>query len=90
MAIHVGDANTRLASQSTKLLILSPMEVPEIFATQFDELISLIEKTVSRLPAGITPKKLGTIQSRTAVKYIKLLMEIEDFLKEKCDTHNTK
>ncbi len=83
MAIHEGNANRRLASQTAKLLILSRSEVPVIYLDQFDELMTLIDKTVSRVPAGLTPIKLGTIQNRTAVKYIKLLMEIEDFLKER-------
>jgi hypothetical protein len=74
MATHEGDANRRLASEAYKILLLPESEVPSKYEKQFAELIQLIHLTIARLPEkGLIPIKLGRIQNRTAVKYIKLL-----------------
>lgn len=83
MAIHEGDANRRLASQAVKILMLPASEVPDKFKNQYDDLICLIEATIKKLPApGLTPVRLDKIQNRTAAKYLKLLFEIEDEIKD--------
>ena len=64
MAIHEGDANRRLASQSIKILLLPSSEVSEKFKNTFQELISLIESTIKSLPAlGLTPVRLGACRT---------------------------
>lgn len=83
MAVHEGDANRRLASQAAKILLLPASEVPDKFKKSYDELISLIETTMRKLPApGLTPVRLDRIQNRTAAKYLKLLFELEDEMKD--------
>ena len=84
MAIHEGDANRRLASQSVEILYkLFPTEVPTKYRKQFSELINRIEKTLGNIrQPGLYPARIDGIRNRTASKYIKLLIEIEDSLKE--------
>jgi hypothetical protein len=82
IATHEGNANQRLASQANKILLLPKSEVPKKFASKYCELLDLIEQTVSNMPGLMIPIRLGRIQNRTAVKYIKLLMEIEELLDE--------
>lgn len=82
MATHEGDANTRLASQTSEILRLVKSNVPEKYKTQFNKLIELLEKTVEKLPGLMIPIRVNGIYNKTAVKYIKLLWEIEDELKE--------
>lgn len=81
MMVHEGNANERLASQSTKILLLPKSEIPEKYSEQFHELIILIEKTMDNLSSpGLMPIRIRGIYNVTAVKYIKLLFEIQDFL----------
>ncbi len=83
MAIHEGNAYTRLASQAINIYKLPTSEVPENYIRQYKKLICLIEVTISRLPApGLTPTKLQRIQNKTAAKYLKLLFEIQDEIRE--------
>jgi hypothetical protein len=83
MAIHEGDANRRLASEAGKILLLPQNEVPESHKNEFKKLTQLIEDTLKNLSApGLTPIKLKKIQNRTAAKYIKLLIDIGDELRD--------
>ncbi len=75
MALHEGDASTRLASEAVKILLLPTSEIPDKFKKQFLNLRQLVITTIKDLPApGLTPTKLGNIQNRTAIKYIHLLL----------------
>ena len=79
MAIHEGNANRRLASEATKILLLPENEVPKRYKNEFGELRQLIEETIRNLSApGLTPTKLGNIRNSTASKYIELLICILD------------
>jgi hypothetical protein len=79
--IHEGAANNRLASQAIKILLLPMSEVPKKYSKQFLELIKLIENTMVNLPSpGLTPVKITGIYNKTAVNYIKLLYDIQDYL----------
>jgi hypothetical protein len=84
MAIHEGDANRRLASQAYEILVqLSPNmnDIPMKYRNDFNNLVSCIEKTIKNLPSpGLTPVKMHGIYNATAVRYIKLLIQIEDSL----------
>ena len=81
MAIHEGNANRRLASEAIKILLLSPSEVPEFYKNKFNKLRNLIEETIKNLSApGLTPIRLGKIHNSTAIKYIKLLIEIQTYI----------
>lgn len=82
MATHEGDANTRLASQTGEILRLVKSDVPKKYKSQFNELIVVLEKTVEKLPGLMIPVRVKGIYNKTAVKYIKLLWEIEDELRE--------
>ncbi|SRR5258706_12166572 len=83
MAIHEGDANRRLASEIDKLLLLRGAPVPDRFKLRFDKLQILIDEALFRLKGtGLRPSKFHTIQSRTAVKYIEMLIAIEHQWKE--------
>ncbi|HEX8399284.1 MAG TPA: hypothetical protein VF644_17750 [Pyrinomonadaceae bacterium] len=83
MAIHEGDANRRLASEAIKILLLPRSEVPEKYKKTFHKLANLIESTIKNSSApGLRPVKLNRIQNRTAAKYTKLLLTIENELRE--------
>lgn len=83
MAIHEDDANRRLASYAVNIHLLPASEVPDKFKKSYGDLIRLIETTLENLPPGLTPVRLDRIQNRTAAKYLKLLFEIQDEMKEK-------
>jgi hypothetical protein len=81
MAVHEGDANRRLASEAARILLLPPSEVPKSFAKKFDRLRELIRDTLKHLPqSGMTPSKMRGIYNATAAKYIKLLIDIYDYV----------
>lgn len=79
MSIHPGTANQRLASEAIKILLLPSNQVPEELKEEFDKLILLLRNTIKSLPApGLTPQKIINTNNAEAVKYIKLLITIED------------
>ncbi len=83
MAVHVGDANRRLASESTNILRIDQNIIPLHYKKDFEKLREIIKKTLK----GITfsdrePYRLDGIRNSTAVKYIKLLWQIQDTIKE--------
>lgn len=83
MAIYEGNANRRLASEAVKILILPSNEVPCSYSKEFSKLRKLVENTIRDLPSpGLTPTRLRGIGNRTAAKYIKLLFDIEDSLRD--------
>ena len=82
IAIHEGNANERLASQSIKILLLPLEEVPNHYKNQFKELLKMIKDESKELPKGISFNKFLGKHNKTAVKYIKLLIEIYDIVKE--------
>lgn len=83
MATHEGDANRRLASQAAKILLLPSNEVPCSYRKEFLKLRKLAEDTIRDLSSpGLTPTRIRGIRTRTAVKYIKLLIDIEESLRD--------
>jgi|SRR3989344_4423701 len=79
IAVHEGDANRRLASESTNIIRIDQNLIPSEFKKDFDKL----RETIKKILAGITfsdrePYRLDGIRNTTAVKYIKLLWQIED------------
>ena len=80
MAIHEGNANQRLASETEKILVhLKPniKIVPDQYKDKFTKLIALAENTLKD-SKGRIPIRIKGIQNRTAAKYIKLLIDIEE------------
>lgn len=83
MAIHEGNASRRLASKAVKILLLSPDEVPSLYRKEFLKLHDIIKHTLKNLSApGLTPIRLQGVGNITAVKYIKLLIDIEYSLRD--------
>lgn len=85
IAVHPERANIRLTSQADKILVISSEIVPEKFKTQFTELTDRIDasyKEAEHLGKGLTPYRLNGIYNKTATKYIKLLLDIEEELRE--------
>ncbi|TSC93965.1 MAG: hypothetical protein CEN91_51 [Candidatus Berkelbacteria bacterium Licking1014_85] len=79
IATHEGNAIRRLASQANELLPMPVNLVPEEYKQKFAKLKQLIEEELDNLPDGVMfPVRLSNIRNSTAVKYIKLLLEIED------------
>jgi len=78
IATHEGTANRRLASQTHAILPMPVKMVPDDCKKQFKKLKQLIDNELKKLPDGIWPVRLGNMRNSTAVKYIKLLIEIED------------
>lgn len=86
IATHEGAASRRLASQANELLPMPIESVPDECKKEFAKLKKLIEVTLDDLPKNnglMTPVRLVNIHNSTAVKYIKLLLEIEDKTIEK-------
>ena len=78
IATHEGAASHRLASQVHAILLLTVEVVPDENKKQFIKLKRLIEDELSSLPNSLmVPVGLRNIRNSTAVKYIKLLLEIE-------------
>ena len=83
MATHEGDANRRLASESRKILLLPVNILPPDYETKLLELKTLITTTIKEMHMeGMTPFKIKHIRNKTAVKYIKMLIEMENQMKE--------
>jgi hypothetical protein len=84
IATHEGNANQRFASEATKILVqLAPNYslVSEKYRDEFNKLIIAIKNTLSN-SEGRIPSRIKSIQNRTAVKYIKLLIDIEESLRD--------
>ncbi len=80
MAIHVGDAKTRLSVEAANILLLPSDEVPTRFRSDFEQLKEIIRSAIKRNPIkGATPR-LGRMTNETAARYIKLLIAIQDDL----------
>lgn len=83
MTIHEGNANTRLASEAWKIRSLPSSEIPKQFESCYAKLIELIEGEIRVLSnSGLQLSRFTHIQNRTAAKYIKLLFDIESFLRD--------
>jgi hypothetical protein len=79
IAIHEGDANRRLASEVIKIILLPFSEVPFSYKKDFLKLRKLASDTIQNLSSpGLTPIRIKGINNKTASKYIKLLVDIED------------
>jgi len=82
VATHEGDANRRLASEAVKILLLPSNEVPDMYKSEFEKLKQLTEETIKTPPeSGLTPTRLRGIRNSTAAKYIKLLIDIQEHLR---------
>ncbi|SRR5258708_4868147 len=82
MAIHEGNANRRLASETPNILFqLSPYQnlIPDRYKVEFVNLIGLVEITIED-SQGRLPIRMKGIQNRTAAKYIKLLFDMREYL----------
>ena len=83
IAIHPESANIRLTSQMDAILVIAPTVIPEQYRKQFQALVNLIGTSYEKaehLGKGVHPYKLEGIYNNTASKYIKLLLDIEDYL----------
>lgn len=78
IAMYEGTSNRRLASQAHAILPMPAEMVPGGCKKQFKKLKQLIDDELDKLPNGTWPARLGNMRNRTAVNYIKLLIEIED------------
>jgi hypothetical protein len=86
MAVHEGDANHRLASEAENIILLLPHEVPEEFRLQFDKMTGILKTTLNGLKSFIlTPYKIHGIRNVTCSKYLALLINIEDALRQTRD-----
>ena len=89
MSLHEGDASRRLASQANDILAqLHLTNVPKPFRGDFKKFISLIDETVYDAEGRI-PLRIKGIYNITAVKYIKLLVEIQEYLKREMKNEHT-
>lgn len=81
MSIHEGDANHRLASEAENIVVFPSEDVPNEHRLAFEELKKLLNATLSDLPFPFSPSKIRNIRNVTAAKYIKLLIAIEQSLR---------
>ncbi|MEW7281316.1 hypothetical protein ABW636_22225 [Aquimarina sp. 2201CG1-2-11] len=82
IAVHEGCANERLASQTGLIFTIPTAIIPDPYKIKFNELVRLLENTVKDFPGLMIPVRVKGIYNKTAVKYIILLMEIEEHLNE--------
>lgn len=81
ISTHPGNASQRLASEASKILLISPDFIHEDYQKDYRLLISLIEETLRNLSvSGAVPSKLVNTNNRTSVEFIKLLINIQDKL----------
>lgn len=81
MAIHKGDALSRLNSQAEKIILLEKEEVPIKFIEEFNKLITDIHKSMEKFPNSPSSSiGISGIYNQKATMYIKLLIEIENEL----------
>ena len=84
IAVHEGDANRRLASESTSIVRIDERIIPSQYQKEFEKLIATIKKTLAVSSfSDREPYRIEGIRNATAVKYIKLLWEIEDTIKRR-------
>jgi len=76
IAIHPGAANERLTSQVDRILILSSEIIPEEYRRDFSVLIKRINESYGSRP----PHKIYGMRNKTAARYIKLLLDIQEGL----------
>ena len=83
MAIHPENAIKRLASETHNILWLPSEYIPEQYKKEYAELINLLSDSVKSISVpGAIPSSLGKIRKDTAIKYIKLLFDIQDSLQD--------
>lgn len=82
MSVHQGDANQRLASEAKKLLLIPIKEIPDKYLDDFKDLLEKVNNTIrGQNNSGLTLVRISGIKNVTASKYIKLLIDIEEYLK---------
>jgi hypothetical protein len=81
MAIHEGNANERLASQSVQLQLLPSYIIPEKLRKIFDQHIERIRHGTNYSHSGSSPAKIYHMYNKTAAKIIKDLITIEEELR---------
>ncbi|NUM79820.1 hypothetical protein HUU42_03360 [bacterium] len=79
MTVHEGDAKRRLAVEAANIFLLPKHEIPVEYEKQFQGLLDLIEASMPF--NGLTPTNLKGLRNPPAVKYIKLLLDIQSELK---------
>ncbi len=84
ISINEGNASRRLASEAIKIhvqLPVLPNEVPNLYRKEFSKLRKIVGDTIQNLSSpGLTPTRIRGMHNKDAVKYIKLLINIEDRL----------
>jgi hypothetical protein len=79
LAVHEGDARTRLARVIPKIMIHSPSSFPKELQKDFEWIQSMIKKGCSTNPPGLPPPaKLTGIKNTTASEVIKKLVFIQE------------
>jgi hypothetical protein len=87
MIVHEGDARTRLVSEADNIFVLPIGELPEMYKHDYNELLNLIINSYKNksIQKDFAQKTIKDIRNITAVKYIKLLLDIENRLREEED-----
>jgi hypothetical protein len=82
IALDENGANSRLANEARNILLLPQADVPEKYKNEFSKLMDMINTSIENLPvSGLGLSRFNHIYNKTAVKYIKLLIDIEHCLK---------
>jgi hypothetical protein len=83
MAIHKGDANQRLTSEAENIINLILHEIPTDYRSHFDKLTDILTMTLNdRKSFLLKPYKIYGIRNETCSKYLALLIDIEDSLRQ--------
>ena len=83
MAMHEEDALERLRSEVVKILLLPSSQVPQAYKSQFEKLREYSESCVKSKNLNIeTYSPPHVIRRKTAAKFIKLLIDIEDRVRD--------
>ncbi|MBC8525409.1 MAG: hypothetical protein ISS28_06460 [Candidatus Cloacimonetes bacterium] len=81
ISVNEGNANRRLSSEAYKILLLPDRVLPNNLQSKLKVLKTKIRLKIKNTPDGLIPIKIGNIQNRTAVKYIKMLIDFEEYVK---------
>ena len=77
ISVHPDVAKKRISSEAVHILMLSDQYVPKKYHALFSKLIQILKENAFTMTNGPTFYSLGAMHNETAVKYIKLLMDIQ-------------
>lgn len=86
MAVHEGDANHRLASEAENIVLFPSDDVPDDYRYAYEEMKTVLKATLKDMRFPFVPSKIRGVRNVTVVKYLALLMSIEQSLRNEAES----